>query len=67
MLSYHPINHEAVLLFHCILSPNHRRFLLEIKSKMGKIFHPYFLGKMTNWFIGLLVNLHDQTGYTTNN
>lgn len=23
--------------------------------------------KMLNWFIGLLVYLHDQTGYTTNN
>ena len=47
MLSYHPINHEAVLLFHCILSPHHRRFLLKIKSKMGKILYPIFR-EMTN-------------------
>ena len=32
-----------------------------------RVFVSNYLGFFTNWFIGLLVYLHDQTGYTTNN
>ena len=40
---------------------------IKINGKYTKNKDGTFTCLICNWFIGLLVNLHDQTGYTTNN
>ena len=46
---------------------NYTVSLTKYPPKCPEVFSPEEVVDMIHWFIGLLVYLHDQTGYTTNN